>query len=47
MNPTELLLKLLETNIEILLGMKLTTDVTLLPLSALDNDIFVYFLCCK
>ena len=23
--------------------MKLTTDVTLLPLSALDNDIFVYF----
>ena len=24
--------------------MKLTTDVTLLPLSALDNDIFVYFM---
>ena len=30
-----------------LLGMKLTTDVTLLCLSALDNDIFVYFLCHK
>ena len=28
-----------------LLGMKLTTDVTILCLSALDNDIFVYFLC--
>ena len=27
--------------------MKLTTDVTLLPLSAVDNDIFVYFLCRK
>ena len=26
-----------------LLGMKLTTDVTLLYLSVLDNDIFVYF----
>ena len=30
-----------------LLGMKLTTDVTLLCLSALYNDIFVYFLCHK
>ena len=30
-----------------LLGMKLTTDATLLPLSPVDNDIFVYFLCYK
>ena len=27
--------------------MMLTTDVTLLPLSAEDNEIFVYFLCHK
>ena len=30
-----------------LLGTKSATDVTLLPLSAVDNDIFVYFLCRK
>ena len=30
-----------------LLGMKLTTNVTLLLLSAVDNDIFVYFFCHK
>ena len=29
------------------LGIKLTTDGTLLCPSALDNDIFVYFLCHK
>ena len=28
-----------------LLGTKLTNDVTLLPLSAVDNDLFVNFLC--
>ena len=33
--------------LQTLLGMKLTTDVTLLSLSAVDNDIFVYFLCYK
>ena len=41
MNPSELLLKLLESN---LLGMKLTTDVAFLFLSAVDNYIFVYLL---
>ena len=30
-----------------LFGIKLTTDVTLLPLSGVDNDIFVYILCYK
>ena len=30
-----------------LLGMKLTTDVTLLCLSVVDGDTFVYFLCHK
>ena len=30
-----------------LLGMKLTTDVTLLFFSAVDHDIFVYLLCHK
>ena len=29
------------------LGMKLTSDVTLLFHSAVDNDLFVYFLCYK
>ena len=30
-----------------LLGLKLTTNVILLSLSAVDNNIFVYFLCHK
>ena len=41
MNPPKLLLKIREV------GMKLTTDVTLLFLSAEDNGIFVHFLCRK
>ena len=42
-SPPELLLKLLE-EFRNLFGMKLTTDVTLLFLLAVDNGRFVYFL---
>ena len=43
MNPREMLLKLLEANLEIYLERCWTTDVTLLSLWAVDNDIFAYF----
>ena len=43
-NEIELLSKLLEVNFQILLRIKFTTDVKLLFLSAVDNNVLVYFL---
>ena len=40
----ELFLKLFGGKLQNLLGMKLTTSVNLLLLSAVDNDIFIFFL---